>query len=383
VHSFGRKERKAVDRVLASGRLFRYMQGASESVTFESELADWVGTSHALLLSSGTAGLICALAACGIGPGDEVLVPAYGYVADVLAPLAVGAVPVVCEVDETLTLDVDDMERRRTSRARAVIAVHMNGFPAAMGRITESAARTGMAVIEDACQGLGGTFEGRPLGSIGDIGVFSFNQHKLLTAGEGGAVVTNQRELYERAFITHDGSCGYSPHQLETPVFAGLCFRASEVTAAILRVQLGRADEIVAGLRRVATRMAEALAPVRACEPAPSHDSAGTCGTHLVYQFGDPESAGRFERLAQDCGITARRGAGFGHAFEEWDVLHARRGGHHPDRNPLMSTTARIDADACPRTADLLARSVVLFTSLELGGQTLRLLSDRMKRAFA
>jgi dTDP-4-amino-4,6-dideoxygalactose transaminase len=359
------------------------MQGASESVTFESELAAWVGTSHALLVSSGTAGLICALAACGIGPGDEVLVPAYGYVADVLAPLAVGAVPVVCEVDETLTLDVDDMERRRTSRARAVIAVHMNGFPAAMGRIAESAARTGMVVIEDACQGLGGTFEGRPLGSIGDVGVFSFNQHKLLTAGEGGAVVTSQRELYERAFITHDGSCAYSPHAFETPVFAGLCFRASEVTAAILRVQLRRADEILARLRQVATRVERALAPVPGCAPAPTHDSAGACGTHLAYQFGDPETAERFERLAQECGITARRGPGFGHAFEEWEILHAARGGHHPDRNPLVGTTARIDADACPRTADLLARTVVLFMSLELADHTLRAFSDGVKQVFA
>src|SRR3954470_10172313 len=128
MHAFGTEEMEAARRVLAGGQLFRYTPGAVEADRFERELAARVGTAHAIVVSSGTAALICALAALEVGPGDEVLIPAYGFVADALAVLAVGAVPVACEIDATLTMDPADAEAKVTGRTKALLPAHMNGF---------------------------------------------------------------------------------------------------------------------------------------------------------------------------------------------------------------------------------------------------------------
>ncbi|MGH9137290.1 MAG: DegT/DnrJ/EryC1/StrS family aminotransferase [Acidimicrobiales bacterium] len=368
MHSFGRQERKAAIRVLESGRLYRYVPGATESLAFEAELSAWTGSAHAVLVSSGTGALICALAAGGVGSGDEVLIPAYGFVADVLAVLALGAEPVVCEIGDTLTLDLADAERRITSRTRAIVPVHMNGFPAAIDGVLELAARHGLVVVEDACQGFGGTYGGRRLGIIGDLGTYSFNQHKLLTAGEGGAVVTNRRDLYERALITHDGACIYRDHDLRTPPFAGLAFRANELTAAILRAQLRKADAILAGLRKTSIRLDDALAGFRAFEAIPRHDPSGACGTHVAYRFGDPADTQAFLDVASECGVHAGRGLGSGHAFLEW-------GGVLPGLS--------LDGDAYPQTADVLARTVVVWCNLGLTDRTVRSFAARLARTLA
>src|SRR5688572_20311602 len=179
----------AAMRVLMRGDLARYAtSGVSEVQRFEGELREKTGVKHALGVNSGTSGLICALVGAGVGPGDEVLVPAYTWVSSAAAPLAVGAVPVLVEIDESLTIDPEDIKRKLTPATKAIIPVHMLNLVCNMDAIMAIAQEHKLLVVEDSCQAVGLTYKGRRTGSIGNAGVFSFQQRKNIQAGEGGAV---------------------------------------------------------------------------------------------------------------------------------------------------------------------------------------------------
>ena len=172
----GQEELEALRRVIESKNLFRYYgvgKGPDEVASFEREFAELMGAKHALCLNAGSSALICALIGAGVGEGDEVIVPAYTWNATPNAVLASRAIPALAEVDESLTLDPEDVERRITSRTRAIVPVHMRGAPADMAALTAIAERHGLALIEDVCQAAGATFRGRRLGTFGDAGAFS------------------------------------------------------------------------------------------------------------------------------------------------------------------------------------------------------------------
>ncbi len=197
----GKEEIEAVKTVIKSTDLFRINNNAREVDHFEEEWAAKIGTKYALGLTSGTAALITSLAALGIGPGDEVIVPGYTFMATASAVLSVGAIPVIVEVDETLTIDPCEIEKKITKFTKAIIPVHLNGFPCDMDRIMQLAKKYDLKIVEDACQADGGSYKGMRLGSIGDIGTFSFNYYKIISSGEGGALVTNDKLLYQRALV--------------------------------------------------------------------------------------------------------------------------------------------------------------------------------------
>jgi dTDP-4-amino-4,6-dideoxygalactose transaminase len=371
MYEFGVEERAAAERVLASRNLFRYMDEAREADEFEIELAGKLGTTHALATSSGTGALICGLSALGVGPGDEVLIPAYAYVADVLAVLAVGAVPVVCEIDESLSLDAADITDKVTPRTRAVIPVHMCGFPSDMAGIVAAANEYGLVVLEDACQAIGGTYRGERLGTIGTAGAYSFNQAKIITAGEGGALVTSDAHLHDRAFMMHDASAVYDGRRFDSPVFAGLAFRMNEITAAVLRVQLTRLDGIITRLRAVRDRIESVLRPVAGLSLLRPSDPEGACGTNTAVVLPDADAARNFCKLVTEVpDVWAFQGMALGHSFFEWDLLHQRRGGHHPARNPLAGWEGVQGPDELPRSRDFLSRVVILGHPIDLAGST-------------
>lgn len=378
MYSFGDEELAAVARVIEGGTLFRYAPGACEAVSFERELATRFRLGHALLVSSGTAALICSLEALEIGPGDEVIVPAYGFIADPLAVLAVGAVPIVCEIDNSLTLDPHDLTCKISPRTRAIIAIHMNGFPCDMDKVSSIARKRSLYLVEDVCQAIGGSFQGQMLGTFADLAVLSFNQHKILTAGEGGAVLTARRELWERAFIGHDGSCGNSDVALTEALFAGLAFRASEITAAILRVQLRKLNAILISLRRSRDLTVDALSARCNLREAPCHDSAGACGTHIAYRFGSPEETERFCRIAGEEGFEAYRGNLYWHSYQEWTLLHERRGAHHPLRDPLRMSRQSYSFDDCPRTREILDHTALLACGTSFVSTSVTRLAERL-----
>ena len=220
----------------------------------EREIREMFGVKRAVLMTSGTASLTSALIGMGVGPGDEVIIPAYTYIATALAVVSTGAMPVVAEIDETLMLDPLDIENKITQRTKVILPVHMMGYPCDMERIMAVAKKHNLFVLEDACQGNGGFFKGKRLGSIGDAGAFSFNYFKIISAGEGGALLTNNQDIFEKALIYHDsGAIAYFGDQMNgfsTEPVCGTEYRIGEITSAIMREQFKKLDGIVRDLRK-------------------------------------------------------------------------------------------------------------------------------------
>src|SRR5437867_8889840 len=243
----GGEELEALARVIESKNLFRYYgvgEGPDEVLSFEREFAELIGAKHALCLNAGSSALICALIGAGVGEGDEVIVPAYTWNATPNAVLATRALPVLAEVDESLTLDQADVEQRITPRTRAILPVHMRGAPAAMGELVAIAKKHDLVLIEDVCQSAGATYRGQRLGTFGDAGAFSLQFNKIITTGEGGVLITDRDDLLDLALDVHD--CANSVRRgVGLPKFAGYNFRASELTGAMARVQLTRLDGLL------------------------------------------------------------------------------------------------------------------------------------------
>ncbi len=357
----GEEEVKAVERVLMSHQLFRIGSKFQEVNNFEREFREKMGAGHCLCLASGTGALTAALAALGVGPGDEVIVPGYTFIATAIAALAVGAIPVVAEINETMTLDMDDVERKLGKHTKAVIPVHIQGFPCDMKRLMALKEKYGFFVVEDACQADGGSYGDKRLGTIGDAGAFSFNYYKIISAGEGGAMVTNDIGLYQRAIIWHDCGTAFWPYEtpITEPLYSGTNMRVSEVVGAIMRVQLTRLDGILADLRRTKRAIYDAVADIPALRPNPSNDAAGDCGVCAPFIFETVEAAQKFEE-----GIKGTRPINTGkHVYRAWTPILEKRGAHSSALNPYENPAnagLRLDTkpDSCPATLDILSRTV-------------------------
>jgi dTDP-4-amino-4,6-dideoxygalactose transaminase len=320
------------------------------------------------MCGGGTAALVCGLAGLGIGPGDEVIVPAYTWMATATAVLTVGAIPVLAEVDDTMALDPADFERKIGPRVKAVIPVHMLGRPANLAKIVRLAHKHGIKVLEDSCQMVGGSYKGRRTGSWGDAGAFSLNYYKIISSGgEGGVLVTNDRKVFETACIYHDSGSAFRPQagELSVPIFVAQQYRADEVMGAIARIQMQRMDGIIADLRRVRKTVEKALAGIQHIRIAPSNDSEGDCGVVAAFQLADEVKARAFCGAP---GVGGYVGIDHGkHVYTEWTPLREKRIMHRKEMNPFFfrqNKGLRMDYSdsACPRTLALLRRTV--FVSL-------------------
>ena len=269
----GQEELEALGRVIESKNLFRYYgvgKGPDEVASFEREFAELMGAKHALCLNAGSSALICALIGAGVGEGDEVIVPAYTWNATPNAVLASRAMPVLAEVDESLTLDPGDVERRITSRTRAVVPVHMRGAPADMTALTAIAERHGLVLIEDVCQAAGATFRGRRLGTFGDAGAFSLQFNKIITTGEGGMVTTDNARFAEtlRRFRNHGISSEARQRQTAGQwqydmVLLGFNYRLTDIGCALGLEQLKKLEPNLARRRKIAARYNAAFREIR------------------------------------------------------------------------------------------------------------------------
>jgi len=370
MYIMGNEEVEAVRRVIESGALFRYHGGeVRETESFEREWAELIGVRHVIAVTSGTAALTCGLAGLGVGPGDEVIVPAYTFMASAIAPLAVGAVPIIAEVDESLTLDAADVERKITPRTRAIMPVHMCGLPSDLDAIRDVAQRHGLFVIEDACQADGGSYKGKRLGSHGNAGGFSFNYYKIISCGEGGAVVTDDEEVFERALIFHDGGSAFRDHAREigVPFFTGMNFRSNEILSAIMRVQLGRLEGILAALRAEKRAILEGLDGLAALTPNPVNDVEGDCGVTVAFMLESRQACEQFMERLSEKGVSSSSPINSGrHVYTNWTPILEKRGAHHPARNAYAFPGVDVEyaPDMCPRTLDILERTVYFGTSV-------------------
>ncbi len=360
MYRIGQEEKDAVARVIDSKQLFKVNGGPQETYHFEEELKAYFGTPHTILMTSGQAALTSALIGMGVGPGDEVIVPAYTYIATAMAVVAVGAIPIIAEVDDSLMIDPADIERKITERTKVILPVHMLGYPCNMRAITEIAKRHSLLVLEDACQAAGASFDGKFLGTIGDAGAFSFNYFKIISAGEGGALLTKDRTLFEKALIYHDSSAiayfGDQLSQFTTAPFCGAEYRTNEITAAILREQLKKLDGIVADLRNNKKRLLEALGGK--LNVIPCNDPCGETAMNCTFRFDSAEKAARFAEAAGGASVPINTGK---HVYSNWDVIMEKRGAAHPLMDPFRMAANRVpdySPDMCQATLDKLCRCV-------------------------
>ena len=387
MHNIGQEEIDAVRRVIESKKLLRYQgEERSETDRFEDEWAEKTGAKYAIAMNSGASALAAALVGMGVGPGDEVIVPGHTFIATAAAALVVGAVPIIAEVDASLTIDPADVERKITSRTKVIAPVHIIGFPADMDMIKGVANRHGLMVLEDSAQAVGGSYKGRRLGSIGDAGIFSFNYYKIISCGEGGALVTDDPMIYQQAAIYHDMAAGLRHNVGGTPpVFAGgTKFRFNEILSAVLRVQLRRLDGILESLRAEKHALMAELAGLSCFQFTPSHDPEGGCATELGLLFDAPGRAEAFVAHVKEAGFGVGRAIDTGcRVYTNWEPVMERRGSHHPDRDPYRTwaTDVEYSKDMCPNTLDYLGRTVLISIQAERPDDEFRNLAKALKDA--
>ncbi len=346
---FGEEERKEVNDVLESGVLFRYgfdgaRNGHWKARTFELELARRSGVAHCHLCSSGTSALSVALAACGIGAGDEVIIPPFTFVATFEAVLTAGAVPVFAEIDETLCLDPEALQARITPRTKAVMVVHMCGSMARIDAIQSWCRKENLILIEDACQSVGATFNGQALGTFGQMGCFSFDPVKTITCGEGGAVITDDTRLYDlaHAYADHGHDHIGSDRGAENHPVMGYNFRISELNAAVGVAQLRKLDAILSTQREYKTAIKNAMKRFANVQFREVPDPDGDSATFLSFMLPDAERARSAARALGQAGVDG--------CFYWYDNnWHYLRKWHHLKQ---MTAAARLPAQLCDHAQD-------------------------------
>jgi len=371
----GEEETALVAEVMRSRSLFRaYGEVQPHMVDdLEAEARSYFGVRHALAVSSGTAALHCALAGLGVGAGDEVIVPSLMWLSDFNVPVLLGATPVICDIDRSLSIDPADLERKLAPRTKAVMMVHFMGGVGHLDRVLEIAGRRGVAVVEDCAQSFGARFRGRRIGSLGRVGCFSFQHNKIVTAGEGGLVVTDDPLLFERAARFHDLG-GLRPSlaaQLEAgpriEPFAGSQFRMGELAGAVALAQLRKVDRVILDVtrgywQRLRRELSERCPGLRFRE---SGDPDGDAGIALYLDLGAPEQGTRFAEALKAEGIPVGATTHACNLLNQ-EYVRARRQ-LHPAMPPFAAGCAGADAvyerAACPNTDPILNSMVAVMLS--------------------
>lgn len=324
----GEEEKKELLEVLEAGYLFRY--GSPDNPAFkakvytlEQEVAKLTGVPYAVAVNSGTSALQVALSGMGVGPGDEVIVPGYTFIAGMSSVIYARGIPILAEIDRTLDLDPEDVRRKITPRTKVIMAVHMLGNPARLDELKAIADEHGLLLLEDAAQAFGAKYKGKAVGSIGQAGIFSFNIFKTITAGDGGMVVTADETLYRRFFGIHDQ--GHSPMRMGVEVgqrpFVGMDYRMTELTAAVLLAQLRKVDAIRAHLHANKRRFKAGIADLPGLEFRELPDPEGELATLLTVFLPNEEIA---RRVAKALGSKVVADSGW-HVYSNMEHLLDRR----------------------------------------------------------
>jgi 8-amino-3,8-dideoxy-alpha-D-manno-octulosonate transaminase len=364
---YDEQERRELLDVLQKRQPFRWYGPDKEPprkvADFEAALARRMKTRHALAVTSGTAALTTALAALQVGPGDEVILPAWTWYSCYNAIVLAGALPVFAEIDESLNLDPDDVAQRLTPQTKVIMAVHLMGNPCDMERLLKLARSHKLKVLEDCAQSMGADYRGRPLGSLGDIGIYSMQLYKTITAGEGGGLVTNDPILFERASRYHDLGMLRPPHQTTVggahlQPFAGSQFRMNEFTGGVLLAQMAKLDTIVAALRAHARRVYEGIADLPGLRLRHRPDPEGDLGSVVGLQFESKERRDRFLKAMHEDNLPASPPSGsvvlpIQPYIEKKATVHPA----WPSFTSERGRTIRYGAACCPRTLELLDRS--------------------------
>ncbi len=378
---FGEEEKQQVLEVFDTGVLFRYEFGEQRRDVykvreFEQAFAAYTGAAHAQAVTSGTAALKVALAAMGVGIGDEVITQGFTFVATWEAIFDIGAVPVFTEVDQTLNMDPADLEKKITDKTRAIIPVHMLGAPARIKEIKAIADRHGIPVLEDTAQAAGARLDGRHLGTFGACGTFSFDSVKTMTTGEGGMVITNDEELWRNASEYHDHGHDHAVNPGgrggEGRRFIGFNYRMMELQGAMGLAQLAKLDGMCEAQRRHKAMFKEAAAAIPGVAFREILDEAGDSATFFAFMLPDAEQAARVNQVLRDNGAGAINfGENSWHFYPQWEHL---LDGKTLCRNgwPFTAHGKRrfiYDPEALPASSELMSRTLVYQVPVKLSDQ--------------
>lgn len=380
-------EEAAVVDVIRRKRLFRYYgptEGPSRVAELEKAFARDTGARYAVAVTSGTAALMCGLAALGVGPGDEVIVPAYTWMATASAVVAVGAVPILAEVDESLTLDPNDVARKITMHTRAIVPVHMRGAPCRMDALLDLARAHGLSVLEDCAQANGASFHGKRVGTLGQVGAFSLQFNKILTSGEGGLVITSDDEIHKRLQMYQD-VIGGSRNDIPADEFLpGINFRMPELLGAVGLVQLTRLGGLLRDMRARRATLHSGIRDIAARKGVTfrqATDPDGDAAIALIFFVPDAGRAGPLVEALNAEGLESERlyepNTIDYHVYAHWTPILNQRtwsalGGpwrNHP--RPIRYSVAD-----CPRTLDLLGRAVHIDVSPDLDNGTIEEMTE-------
>ncbi len=358
----GKEEANALVEVIERGGVFfRYgfdekRHGVYKVAEFEKEFAQYTGTEYALATCSGTAAVRVALAALGIGLGDEVITQAFTFVATVEAIIESGATPVIAEVDKSLNLDPEDFRTRITNRTKAVIPVHMLGVPARMDEIMKIAREHSIAVLEDSCQACGSGYKGKKTGTIGAIGCYSFDYVKTITTGEGGMVVTDDERLYKQASYFHDHGHEHRtdvPRGKDSHSYTGFNYRMNELQGALGIVQLGRLDYVLSQQRKNKKQIKDAISSRKDIEFRDLPDEEGDGGDTLIFFLQNDKKAQELEKTLTEKGIGTK-------------ILPSALDWHYAGRWHHMKGKITPVGETLVKTGELLNRAIAIPISVKM-----------------
>ncbi len=388
----GKEEIKEVMDVLETGVLFRYgfdneRKGIFKVREFEEAFAKYCSAGYALGVTSGSAALKVALTAMDVGPGDEVIVPAFTFVATYEAVLEVGAIPVMADIDGSLNLDPDDIEAKITPFTKAVIPVHMCGAPARIDKIVEVAKKNNLMVLEDNAQGCGGTYKGKYLGTFGDMGIFSFDYVKTITTGEGGMVVTDNIDLYNRSDWYHDHGHDHNPNvgrAMEGRSILGSNFRMGELQGAVGLAQLRRLDYVIAEQKKNKAVIKEALSKVDGLKFRDIPDPDGDSATFLGFNLPDAGLTKKIQKALSDEGIgTVLFKENLWHYVPNWEHLLSQSTANskkYPFTNPMYKGKADYSRASIPKAEDILGRTLFMQIFVNMSEEKMKSIIDGIEK---
>jgi 8-amino-3,8-dideoxy-alpha-D-manno-octulosonate transaminase len=363
------EEKAQVTEVVESRNLFRFYGFSKPEMTrnFELDFAKLIGTKYALAVTSGTAALHTAFNALGVGPGDEVILPAWGWYSCYNTILLTGALPVFAETNESLTMDPNDLEKKITPQTKVIMPIHVFGSPADMDSILPIARAHNLKVLEDSAESCGCLYKGKRTGSMGDIAIFSFQFQKMITCGEGGAVMTNDPHLYERSIRYHDlgqvrpvfqGPLGL--HDGE-PGLVGLNYRMNEETGAIIGAQLTKIETMLASHRRKYQFLHTKLSGLKGLKLRDSNDVEGEIGIALDIILPSKSLRDKFLK-AMDAENVPMTIISASVVLPIMPYIETKQAPHPqwPSFNSPRGKAMRYGAECCPRTVDIWNRSATL-----------------------
>jgi len=355
-------EKQELLEVFESKSPFRWRGEQSKVLKFERAYASHIGVKYAMGVTSGTTALYTAMAALEVGPGDEVILPAWTWYADYDAIALCGALPVFAEVDDSFAIDPKDIEARITPRTKAIIACHLQGTPADLDPILEIARKHKLRVVEDCAQCCGGRYKGKFVGSIGDIGINSFQLSKTITSGEGGAVTTNDSTLFERALRFHDVSSLRPPYteMLKGGALSGFVacnFRMNEWTGAVLCGQVQKLDTICRNVRENCAKVRQGVADLPGIKFRKTPDLQGDLGVSLFIDLGTKQRRDKFAKAMGAEGVPASPPGGSAILpISKWIESKATIHPAWPSFQTPQGKAIQYGAECCPRTIDVIGR---------------------------